>query len=344
MELTGNTIDKTIMMGFLFARFWDRWVANGLKQSTVSELRYRIYKLDNWLRILSREANAIELEAADLLNQSMVKEAKVLYRIAGLHYSIIQWMFPRAGDEKRSWYESCKEMHRIADSIEEDEISYKVLRAGGGDCYGRIRMPMEPRGCVIIINPLDSSKEELYSLEEHFAKRGFATIVFDGPGQGETYVTNEYQASHDSWSLFMDQIIEFAMMEYPQLDLFLFGTGSGAAWAIQGSQYPKIRKTSAVSPVFDSDIRMPDYFMERLANITGEKTSRLTPSLESVKLQGPIFLVHGNKDTIVKSDAIQEIYNRLPEGKQLAVYDDEDHCCSYRTGEIVRNAADWFLK
>lgn len=339
MAFVGSTIEKTIMMGFLFAKFWDRWIMIGLRKPTISDLRNRLYNLDDWIRILRKQADAYILEAENRLGQSLPKEAEERYRLAALKYSIIQWMHPKTGDEKRKWYKYCKDMHQA-----DDEIIYTALQVDGGNCFGKIRIPAAPKGCVSINNPLDSSKEELMIYEHAFARMGFVAVCFDGPGQGETYVHNEYQASLPRWSLFMNQVIEFTAAQYPQWELFLFGTGSGAAWAIHGSHHPKILKTVAVSPAFESDIPIPDYIKERLAYIAHEQAGNLTPNLESIAFKGPIFLIHGNKDELVKSEGIHDLNSRLPEGSHFAAYEDEGHCCSYRTSEILRNSSDWFLK
>lgn len=343
MSVPMNTIEKTMMTGFLFGTFWDRWVASGLQKPTLSELRYRLYKLEDWIRILKLHADSYHMQA-ESQHQSLHAEAENTYRLAGLHYTIIQWLFPETGEDKRRWYESCKEMHRLADSLAADEIINVVIQVDGNDCYGRVRCPLSPKGCVIIVNPIDSSKEESVVYEEHFSRMGFVTMSFDGPGQGETYAFAGHQASLPRWDCFMEQLIEFASAEYPELSLTLFGTGSGGAWSIRGSSHPKISRTVAVSPVFESSLPVPDYMKERLSYISLDGVSSLSPKLESVEPRGLTLVVHGNKDEIVKSETIHEIYNRLPEGKRLVLYEEEGHCCSYRTEEIIKSAADWFLK
>ena len=206
-------------------------MANGIAATTVAELRERLIGLEDWIRILNKHANLYEQQALSCLNQGLVSDAESLYRLAGMHYSLIQWIFPETGDERRLWYSRCKDMHRQADSLAEDEIIPVAIQVDGGNCYGRIRVPDRPRGCLILLNPVDCSKEELLSHEVYFADMGFVTMIFDGPGQGETYVFDQYRATGHRWGLFLNQMIEFAALRYPELNLYLFGNSSGATWA-----------------------------------------------------------------------------------------------------------------
>lgn len=344
MSIPNKTIEKTMITGFLFAKFWDRWATNGLQPSTLNDMRSRLFMLEDWIHFLLRDAAEYEEQAVSELNQALLVQAELSYHRAGVHYNLIQWMFPMTGVEKQKWYAASQARHRLADSLTKDKVVYAQFEVDGGCCYGRIREPIETKGCVIVINPIDSSKEESYYGEDYFARMGLVTVTFDGPGQGETYIRNEHKASFARWSLFMMTLIDYTVKSYPDLELFLFGVSSGAAWAIQGSQHPKVLRTVGVSPVCDTQTLMPDYVMERLSYIGLEKEEQLTPSIDSFKSASPVFLIHGDKDNIVHTESIHKLYQRLPEGKRLTIYEDEGHCCLYRKEEILQEAVGWFLK
>ncbi|WP_438348546.1 alpha/beta hydrolase [Paenibacillus sp. FA6] len=344
MGIGNSTIEKTMMTSFLFQGFWNRWIANGVPQETVNELRQRLNSLQDWIRILQKHADVYEQRAVSLCNQDLFGEAEHFYRLAGMHYNLIQWMFPETGDEKRAWYQSCKDMHREADILTEDEIVNAVIQVDGNACYGRIRIPRQPKGCVIILNPLESSKEESITYEANFSRMGFITVSFDGPGQGETYVMDQYIATHQRWDLFVNEVIDFTATQYLGLPLYLFGSSSGGTWAIQGSNHPKVCSTVSVSPVIHVDVKIiPDYFKERLSYIANGPGDSLLPRLENFDHASPILLVHGQSDTIVKDESIYELYNRFPMEKHLTEYSDEGHGCNERTDEILMAAGEWYL-
>jgi len=270
-------------------------------------------------------------------------EAEYHYRVAGLHYYLIQWIFPETGDERRTWFARCKRLFRQADAISKDHIREAVIRVDEADCPGRIRAPERPKGCVIIINPMDSSKEELFTYEMDFARMGFVTVSFDGPGQGESYVFCRSKATRERWDLFVNQVIDFTAAQYPELKICLFGTSSGAAWAIRGSGHPKVSKAVSVSPACKNDVKLPDYFTERMSHIVEKAETDCLPALNDFEHFSPVFLFHGKKDVMVRDEDISALYNKLPQGKRLVEYENEGHCCNFALSEIRKISAEWYL-
>lgn len=112
-------------------------------------------------------------------------------------------------------------------------------------CAGRIRIPDHSRGIVIIVNPIDSSKEELFKYESDFLNAGFTTVSFDGPGQGGSYVLHGLRGTKKRWEAFIDQVIDFTSELFPDKPIFLFGTSLGASWALYGSGSPIVKKNGS---------------------------------------------------------------------------------------------------
>jgi predicted esterase len=262
--------------------------------------------------------------------------------MAGLNINLLQWIFPETGEEKRKWFSSCKKLFEQADSISRIKVREAVVQVDGKLCYGRVRVPERPEGCVIILNPIDSSKEELFTYEADFARMGFATLSFDGPGQGETYVFNQLKATRQRVELFVNQVIDYAADQFPELGIFLFGTSSGAAWAIQGSRHPKVKKAVSVSPACETQIQMPDYFKDRMSYIQDDHEISILPAIQDFERCSPILLFHGNKDVMVRDEDMYELYSKLPKGKRLIEYEEEGHCCNYKLGEIRSFCAQWY--
>lgn len=331
------------MMSFLFEPFWDRWVGSGISKSTVYELRQRVSGIEDWIEVLQSHVDVYEELAVTMLKQHLIVEAEYFYRNAAMNYNLIQWMFPHTGQDKQTWYERCKVMHRQADELASDEIIEAVIHVEGNECYGRIRAPKHPRGCIVIVNPIDASKEDFIKYEAGFARMGFVTVSFDGPGQGETYVFSQYRATRLGWELFMHEVTEFASSQYPGLPLHLFGTSFGGSWAIEGSSHPKICRAVAVSPLLEESVRIPDYFRERLAYVSEGKESLLALRTKSLGQLSPLLLVHGKQDDWVKDEAMGSFYHKIFVEKQLIEYMDERHGCYFRMDDIVKSAADWYM-
>ncbi|MBI5828883.1 MAG: alpha/beta fold hydrolase, partial [Chloroflexi bacterium] len=63
----------------------------------------------------------------------------------------------------------------------------------GATMVGTLRRPP----LALLLPGLDSVKEEFYSWENVFLKRGLATFSLDGPGQGESLRLRDLHARHD---------------------------------------------------------------------------------------------------------------------------------------------------
>ena len=95
------------------------------------------------------------------------------------------------------WFED-RELHEELVRLTVD--AYRKALPGLDPAGERVELPFEgavvpgilrrPRGVaraplVLMVPGLDSVKEELFTMEEEFLKRGMATLSVDGPGQGE---------------------------------------------------------------------------------------------------------------------------------------------------------------
>ncbi|MHA0856922.1 alpha/beta hydrolase [Paenibacillus sp. CMAA1364] len=343
MRMGNSTIEKTIMTSFLFQGFWDRWVANGVPQETVCELRQRINSLQDWIGILRKYADIYKQRADRLCQQDLYSEAEQLYRLAGIHYYLIQWIFPEKSDEKKKWYDTCKWMHQEADVLTEYEIKKVSIQLDHHDCYGRIRIPEQPKGCIVIINPMDSCKEESISLEAKFTRMGFIVVNFDGPGQGETYTTDQYIATQQRWDLFVNELIEYTASQYVGLSIYLFGISSGGNWAIQGNIHPKVSRTVAVNPIMCEDLRLPDYLTERLSYITDHREECGLPKLKNLNHTSPVLLIDAKTVAMFKDESMYELYNELPISPTQGPYWEEGQSYNKKIDEILAAAAHWYL-
>ncbi|WP_337020077.1 phosphopantetheine-binding protein [Oceanobacillus massiliensis] len=359
MNNATKTIEKTLMTARLFDGFWDRWVAHGILLSEIEAVRQTLLTIDDWVNAFSelgekhRKEALIKQEAVleedvkeDLkenLKEELIEAAENSYRLAALYYNLAYWIYPNRCPEKMALYKKSSELVEKADRLSPIPCTFDAMIIDGIACPGRIRIPENPKGCIIIINPIDSSKEELYSYEQHFIDSHFITVSFDGPGQGETFMQNGLAIRGDNWKLFVDKLIDYAASKFPDLPIQLFGTSSGAAWSVYGSANPKVDKAAAVSPPIENGFSIPNYFGERISFITEHQQSGVLPNLTSTKDYGPVILFHGNKDVMVADQDIYDFYNSLPSPKELVEYPNEGHCCNFELSNVRYLSIEWFL-
>lgn len=346
LSKTDAVIRRTLKTSVLIDAFWERWLVHGVDSKDLAQIRPRLKTFEDWVEGWYSLAREKEHRAYALIEQQRTEEAEYLFRIAGLYYNLIYWIYPEQTSEKESWYRDCLKSFRQADSLSVIKTEYAGLEFDGQKYVGRIRVPESPMGCIIIINPIDSSKEELFRYEYDFVNAGFVTISFDGPGQGENYAFTGLRATRKRWEQFMDRLIEFTLGCYSDLPLFSFGTSLGASWVLYASCHPGIKKSVAVSPAVEfAKLNLPGYFLERMdyCCILAEGKTPV-PDYDNLTFRSPVLVFHGQQDQMVLTPDMSALYAKLPAGKEFIEYPEEGHCCNFKLDEIRRLAVQWFLK
>lgn len=337
-----KTIEKTLMAARLFDGFWDRWVAHGMILSEVSDARKILTTIDDWVKTFSHLGEKHGNEAFIQQEKGFKNEAEDSYRLAALYYNLVYWIYPNRSRDKIDWYKKSNNFVSKADRLSAVPCLKKTIVIDRNRFAGRIRIPNNPKGCIIIINPIDSSKEELYSYENHFVDSGFISVSFDGPGQGETFALNGLEITKDNWNLFVDKVIEYTASMFPKEPIYLFGTSSGAAWAIYGSANPRVDKVAAVSPPLENKFSIPKYFDDRI-NYIAKSPQYVLPNLINKDHCSSVILFHGNKDVMVADQDIYNFYKSIPSPKHLIEYPNEGHCCNFELYNVRNLSVKWFL-
>lgn len=336
-----KTIQKTIMTARLFEGFWERWIVHGIDPEDIKNGKDQLFEIDDWINYFQEVALSFEKKALSSQAKYELCQAEQYYRKAGLYYNLMQWIYPDRCEEKVHYYKQSIELFKQADKLSDVHTKLVKVLVEGQYCAGRVRIPAYYKGCMLIINPIDSSKEELYTYENHFLELGFITISFDGPGQGESFTLNHVKATNDLWNLFVDEIINYTHLNFSNLEISLFGTSSGAAWAIHGSKHPLVSRSIAVSPPTAKKSFVPGYFEERLAYVT-EIPTNILPNLEEVTECKSVLLFHGNKDVMVSDEDMYKLFISLPEPKHIVEYADEGHCCNNKLHEVRELSNKWY--
>ncbi|WP_227522011.1 alpha/beta hydrolase [Bacillus solitudinis] len=337
-----STINKTLLTANLIDGFWERWIVHGVDRSDLATMRSAYLTKETWVSGWREIAERTFSEAGKLERINNHREAEYAFRTAALYYQLVQWLLPEREEAKIEWLNISLSVCELADRISTIKTKYAKLPIENHYCFGRIRIPLNPKAVIVIVNPFDSTKEELFTYEMDFVNNGYITVSFDGPGQGQTYAYQGLLGSTLRWQQFIDELIEYAYLHFPGLNIHLFGTSSGASWAIYGSCNPNVSKVIAVSPAFISeDKRLPDYFIERTRYVLEKGENQILPSFEQLSFQHPVYLIHGKKDVMVSTEDIYNLYKELPAGKKLIEYEDEGHCCNFKLPEIRQLAMEW---
>lgn len=342
---TNEIIEKTILASIMNNGFWHRWIAHGIEGEFIESNKSNMINVTGWTETLSRRALEHSKLAKGLEDLDASYRAEYHYYKAGIYYNLAQWVFPAPNKDRMEWYERCLEQFDLADQVSVDNISRLTLTIEDKIYGGRLRVPKgELSGVVILVIPTDSTKEEFYLYEQDFAKEGFVVISFDGSGQGETLLLHGHKADMESWEQFTNGVVEFSNANFPDLPINLFGTSSGGAWAIEASRNPLVSKASVVSPPpsFINNIRLPDYFRERMGNMLVDFEKGNLPTFDNAEEIDNILMFHGGNDLLVNEEELIELFDRFSPQKRFITYENEDHCCNYKLDEIRHRSSKWF--
>jgi hypothetical protein len=339
-------INRTLKTAKLIDGFWERWLVHGLDYADLQAVRSHLKDLQQWFHSWESLAKEKVKKAKNLELIQDYKNAEYVYRQAALYYYLNYWINPEKNIQKEYWYNMCWQYMEKADVLSKIQTMYKTILIDDSPCVGRIRIPNNPKGCILIINPIDSSKEELFTYEMDFLNAGFITLSFDGPGQGETFLLNSVVGTRDKWEKFINLLIDYTSVYFEGLPIYLFGTSLGASWVLYGSAHKKVSKAVAVSPAFELEkMNMPAYFMERMecSCIVDEGEKRAIPRFTEINYQAPVMVFHGNKDMMVPDSVMYELFHIISTEKQLIEFENEGHVCNNKLEEIRKFSILWFL-
>lgn len=144
---------------------------------------------DAWSATAERrvaEAETAEARAAGLT-------AAGLWLVAALEFHFAKHVFVHDRERLLTGTRRSAECYRRA----MDRLPWPGVPVGvpfdGGVLPGVLRLPAaddavteRPAPVVVVVPGLDATKEEMHQFSEVFLQRGAATLVIDGPGQGET--------------------------------------------------------------------------------------------------------------------------------------------------------------
>ncbi len=219
---------------------------------------------------------------------------------------------------------------------------------------GHLRRPRDPAipPLVLIVPGLDSSKEEMFSIEDEFLRRGMATLSIDGPGQSESSV---HFAIRPNWETVITPMLDH--LEALGLDsefgrVGLMGISMGAIYGPRAAAYE--RRVAAVvglaGPYNLGDCwdalnpltRGGYIFYTKSADEDEAKRKAFGLNLEGIldKVAQPLLVIHGARDRLFPPEQAERIAREAPNAT-LVMYPDGNHVCNNIAYKYRPLMTDW---
>ncbi len=216
------------------------------------------------------------------------------------------------------------------------------------------RRPMatDPVPLVLLVPGLDSSKEELYAIEEDFLRRGMSTLTMDGPGQSENSI---HFAIRPNWETVITPLLD----HLHQLDLHvdlgrvgLMGISMGAIYGPRAAAHDKrVRAIVGLAGPYNlgecwdalNPLTRGGYiFYTKSKNDAEARQKAYTLNLEGVldRVTQPLLVIHGGRDRLFPPAHAERIA-REARNATLVIYPDGNHVCNNIAYKYRPLMSDW---
>jgi 2,6-dihydroxypseudooxynicotine hydrolase len=223
---------------------------------------------------------------------------------------------------------------------------------------GNLRLPEngdEPYPCVLLNAGADSTKEEFFTLENEFLKRGLATCAFDGPGQGMTWQIMKLRPDFEAPVGAVLDVLEAR----PELDAGRFGiwgrSMGGYAAPRVASHDRRIKAAIALGGYFDMASfwdTSSDVLLDILQFAFGadsraqarEMARRFTLAGSVENIECPLLVVHSDGDEICPLSEAERTAATAGDNAELIVFEGGNHCCDNMPAVVRPLMADWLAR
>lgn len=337
------------------AHHWQpRFVANGIDINDFENVLARTVEWADW---------APNWEAMGRVHEEIGDEAERFGRTASaaMAYQRAAWCYHLG---KFLWFEDPalhaslrdravavyrRALPRLEPPAERLEIPFE-----GHVIPGHLR---RPRGTarpplVLIVPGLDSSKEEMFSIEDEFLRRGLATLSIDGPGQSENSVDF---AIRPNWETVITPLLDH--LAAIGLDssfgwIGLMGISMGAIYGPRAAAHePRLHAVVGLAGPYNlgdcwdalNPLTRGGYvFYTKSANEEEAREKAYGLTLHGVleQVMQPLLVIHGARDRLFPPEQAERIAREAPNAT-LVMYPDGNHVCNNIAYKYRPLMADW---
>ena len=276
---------------------------------------------------------------------------------AGVYYHFAKFVFVHDLAQMKAAHMKAVECRRLAlphlvPPGERVEIPYQGKRL-----YGILRRPLSVTRSPVLVMAcgLDSAKEETAAYEEPFLARGVATLVFDGPGQGEGEYDFPIRGDYEVAVKAVADFIE-TRRDLDAVRIGLWGVSLGGYYAPRAAAFEKrVKACIALAGPYDwaeAWEGLPeltkDAFRVRSHCKTMEEAKRhaATLSLKGVaeRISCPLFVMTGKLDRIIPWRHAERLAREAKGPVELLMIEDGNHVANNRTYRWRTQTADWMAE
>ena len=331
-----------------------RFTSQGVDYNDFYRTTARVEKWDDWCREWCVTGDVHADLAAKAEAKARTATAGETHISAALCYHFGKFLFQDHHDEymaagRKSIDAFAKGLKLLDPTAERVEIPFD-----GATMVGTLRRPPDAARppLVLLLPGLDSVKEEFYSWENVFLKRGLATFSLDGPGQGECGYHSSIRADYETpVSAALDALTKRTDIDSNRIGLA--GVSLGGYYAPRAAAF-EARVKAAVGIAGPWNFaecwpHLPSLTRAAFRHHSGAKdeaeavanAGRLSLDGAAQKIKQPLLIIHGKLDRLIPWEQAHKIVDAVGKNAELAMYENGNHVCNNIPYVYRPLTADW---
>jgi 2,6-dihydroxypseudooxynicotine hydrolase len=339
------------------AHWAPRFVANGVALTDFEEVTAGVATWNDWCGAWSNRAAQHEAMGREALaNRKFISAGEHLQR-AGVYYHFGKFLFVHDVPQMKAAHMKAVACRNLALPYIDPPGEHVTIPYEGKALYGILRKPKGVKNPPLLIMAvgLDSAKEETDAYEQPYLARGIATLVFDGPGQGE----GEYDfAIRGDYEVAVKAVVDHVMTrdDVNTSRIALWGVSLGGYYAPRATAFEKrIKACIALGGPYHWDGIWPslpeltrEAFRVRSHSATQEEAQRKAATLSmkgiAQNITCPIFVMTGKLDRLVPWQHAERLAGEVKGPCTFLLIEDGNHVANNRAYRWRAQSADWLAE
>jgi fermentation-respiration switch protein FrsA (DUF1100 family) len=331
-----------------------RFVANGVVLTDFEEVTGALTTYDDWCKAWSARAAHHEDIAREALAKKHYLTAGECFQRAGVYYHFASFLFLRDMAQMKAAHLKQIECRQMALPYLDPPGERIGIPYEGKTLAGILRKPkgIAKPPVVVMAVGLDSTKEETDAYEVPFLARGMATLVFEGPGQGEA----QYDfAIRGDYEVPVKAVLDYVetRRDLDAARIGMWGVSLGGYYAPRATAFEKrIKACIALGGPFEFSKAwdtLPQVTREAIRGRTHAKSDEeAVKNISKLSLAGvaqnitvPIYIVNGRLDRIVPAADAERLAREVKGPVELMIVEDGNHIATNRAYRWRSQSADW---
>jgi dipeptidyl aminopeptidase/acylaminoacyl peptidase len=334
-----------------------RFVANGVALTDFEDTTRDLASYDDWCKAWSARGAIHEQIGREALAKKKFLTAGECLQRASVYYHFGSFLFTQDLVQMKAAHKKAVECRQAALPYLRPPGERVEIPFEGKTLYGILRKPagVDKPPVVVMSVGLDSTKEETAAYEEPFHPRGMATLVFDGPGQGEAQYDIPIRGNYETAVKAVIDYIE-TRNDLDTKRIGMWGVSLGGYYAPRATAFEnRIKACIALGGPFDMGAAwdgLPDLtkqtfqFRSHSKDFAEAKKVASTLSLVGLadKITVPIFIVNGRQDRVIPAADAERLAREVKGPVELMMIEDGNHIANNRGYRWRSQSADWMAE